>query len=836
VDSSVGPRALSVALIAPSQGGSPIDAILRAPSFGLVRAPGSPASEPTPSVPDVIVVDLTAARSASDPAAAELVRAAHEAAQRARAPVVMIAEPRVFPPESAMSDGVRGYVSPSDIEFTLAASVRAVHARHRIDEELRRKEVQLQNLLKETDHAFFAVDPSGICTETSDTELEMLGYKSRDEIIGRPMIETHWAVPEHYHDFMDRLRAQGHLKSYKMLFKKRGGREIIWVQGNCRLERDALGRPVQIHGIYRDVTVGYTQQLYQRALSMMAKTRRDEADPDAPTDEIPARADAIPSLVARTIYHTAVARAVLFLVLDREADVLVVHHAEGLSDDLRRRIEGSAAPLAAFPLGVTSALRNQPSPLFADLALDPAESVAVIPMASPGAGEPSSYVCILGRHIPPEGGEPMARLTEFLTDAAGHLAMAVALQKNRLFRAGPNEASGDQAGRRRVDDFLSHLLRALRDEVRFEGGAIFRMVHGGRKAKLRTAAVLGVFEVPLAREIALDVGDDPPSGASGNEERTRRIRRAWEVALKAHEPYHSGRKTWVNVPVRSPDGSLVGILHAVGRHHSLKTLHPFRFAPWDVEIFKAAAEQAEIVVSLLSAEERRSDLLARVTHEIRAPVNTIRANLDVLRRRPHDDAQFEQKRADIDLEAEVLLDLARKLDGLFGPPRALPKISDAVDVEPLLLAVIRQMEPDFRERGFPRSEVEVSLRAFPRVRMPLADLKQVFFNLFRNALLYADVSSTPKFRIRVVSNLSQQRPVIYFRDWGIGIVEAERERIFEAGVRGSNVQEVQARGTGLGLAICRQILGDSGASIAVTNLQKPTELTIEFPPHAVEAS
>lgn len=836
---SPAPRPLSVGLIAPSQGGAPVDSILKAPAFGVSRPAASSAAL---DAADVIIADLSAARNASDPGAADLLRAAHEVSSRTRAPIVLIAEPSVFSPDSAMIDGVRGYVSPSDIHYTLAASVRAVHARHRIDEELRRKEAQLQTLLKETDHAFFAIDASGITRETSETELEMLGYKGRDEILGRPMIETHWAVPEHYNEFMERLRAQGHLKTYKMLFKKRGGREILWVQGNCRLERDASGRAVQVNGIYRDVTVSYTQQLYQRALSMMAKTRRDDPDESAPSGEIPARADAIPSLVARTIYHTAVARAVLFLALDKEVDkealALVVHHAEGLDGELRRRIEGASAPLSAFPIGTTSgaSLRRDGSPLLAELAIDPSESVALCPIASPGAGEPSSYVCIIGRHIPPEGGEPMARLTEFLTDAAGHLAMAVALQKNRLFRAGPNTASGSQAGRRHVDDFLSHLLRALRDEVPFEGGAIFRMVPEGRRPKLRLAAVTGVFEVPLQREITLDIGDEPPSGAAGNEERTRRIQRAWELAQKAHEPYHSGRKTWVNVPIRSPDGGLVGILHAVGRHHTLKTAHPFRFAPWDLDIFRAAAEQAEIVVSLLSAEERRSDLLARVTHEIRAPVNTIRANLDVLRRRPHDDAQFEQKRADIDLEAEVLLDLARKLDGLFGPPRALPKISDAVDVEPLVLAVIRQMEPDLRERGFLKSDVEVGLRAFPRVRMPLPDLKQVFFNLLRNAVLYADVSSSPRLRIRVVSNMRQQRPVIYFRDWGIGIVEAERDRIFDAGVRGSNVQEVQARGTGLGLAICRQLLGDCGASIAVTNLQKPTEFTIEFPPHAVEAS
>jgi signal transduction histidine kinase len=357
-----------------------------------------------------------------------------------------------------------------------------------------------------------------------------------------------------------------------------------------------------------------------------------------------------------------------------------------------------------------------------------------------------------------------------------------------------------------------------------------------RRAKLRIAAATGVFDTPLKSELDLDDLEGAQPGAAGNEERARRTGRALTAALKAYEPYHSGRKAWINIPIRSPDGGLVGILHAVGQRHARKTAAPMRYAPWDREIFKAAAEQAELVVSLLSAEERRSALLAYVTHEIRAPVNTVRATLDVLQHRPHDDAQFQQKLAAIKLEAEILLDLAHKLDGFFGPPRAVSRDSDAVDVEPLLATVIGQMEPDMKERGFARSDVDVSLRSFPRVRMPLADLKQIFFNLFRNALLYADAASSPKFRVRVVSNMNSQRPVLYFRDWGVGIVEGDRERIFEAGVRGSNAQEVQVRGTGLGLAICRQLLGEHGATIAVTNLHKPTEFTIEFPYHTVEQS
>lgn len=843
-------RPLSVALIAPPHGGAAIGAILAPPAFILSRiAPGGTAR--MGADPDVIVVDLSSVTDPSDPAAADLCRVAQESGQRLKAPLVLLAAPRVFPPDTAMSEGIRGYVSPADMHYTLAPGVRAVVARHRTDAELRRKEAQIQDLLKETDHALFAASAAGINLETSETELEMLGVASRDEILGKPMVETHWLRPAHYREFMERLVAQGHLKSYKMLFKKRGGREILWVQGNCRLERDAAGRPAQVRGIYRDVTLSYTQHVYQRALSRMAATRRgDDArdkpdsvfppgDAAAPGGEAQARADEIPAVVCRTIHRTAVASAALFLVQDREADALVVQHAEGLADELRTRVEGATFPRDAFPAMTAPAvwLRRGGAPLIADLPAEGSEDALLCSLGSPA--EANSFVLIIGGYMPAPGGEAMVRLTAFLAEAAHHLRMAVAVQKNRIYRASPNTAGALAGGRRRVDDFLSHLLRALRDEVYFEGGAIFRLVQGVagmRKPKLRMAAATGVFDMPLKNEIELDDAADAPAGSLGNEERARRTERAFTAALKAHEPYHSGRKAWINVPIRSPDGSLVGILHAVGQGHARRTSAPMRFAPWDREIFKAAADQAELVVSLLSAEERRSALLAYVTHEIRAPVNTIRATLDVLQHRPHDDAQFRHKLAAIKLEAEILLDLAHKLDGFFGPPRVIPRDSDAVDCEPLLLAVVGQVEPDLRERGFSRSDVDVNLRQLPRIRMPSADLKQIFFNLFRNAVLYSDASSSPKFRVRVVSNMNRQRPAIYFRDWGVGIMEGDRERIFEPGVRGSNAQEVQVRGTGLGLAICRQLLGDHGGTIVVSNLHKPTEFTIEFPAHAVEQS
>ena len=113
------------------------------------------------------------------------------------------------------------------------------------------------------------------------------------------------------------------------------------------------------------------------------------------------------------------------------------------------------------------------------------------------------------------------------------------------------------------------------------------------------------------------------------------------------------------------------------------------------------------------------------------------------------------------------------------------------------------------------------------------DMHQILWNLFQNAIRYAKPNAPEQFRIQVDGMMSKRRACIYFRDWGIGILEEDRKRIFEMGVRGRNAKQAAVRGTGLGLAICRQIVTLYDGTIEVSNIAEPTEITITLPGHRI---
>jgi signal transduction histidine kinase len=70
--------------------------------------------------------------------------------------------------------------------------------------------------------------------------------------------------------------------------------------------------------------------------------------------------------------------------------------------------------------------------------------------------------------------------------------------------------------------------------------------------------------------------------------------------------------------------------------------------------------------------------------------------------------------------------------------------------------------------------------------------------------------------------------VLTVADQGIGIPEADRDRIFEAFERGSNVGNV--KGTGLGLNIVRRMTELLGGRISVeSELARGSCFTVEFP-------
>jgi signal transduction histidine kinase len=89
-------------------------------------------------------------------------------------------------------------------------------------------------------------------------------------------------------------------------------------------------------------------------------------------------------------------------------------------------------------------------------------------------------------------------------------------------------------------------------------------------------------------------------------------------------------------------------------------------------------------------------------------------------------------------------------------------------------------------------------------------LAQVIGNLLSNAIKYSPAGGT----VRVHVELEGDRAVLMVNDQGMGIDEADRERVFEKFFRSS---EASARisGTGLGLAVAREIVETHGGEIRV---------------------
>ena len=109
-------------------------------------------------------------------------------------------------------------------------------------------------------------------------------------------------------------------------------------------------------------------------------------------------------------------------------------------------------------------------------------------------------------------------------------------------------------------------------------------------------------------------------------------------------------------------------------------------------------------------------------------------------------------------------------------------------------------------------------------------LRQVFMNLFDNAVKYADDDT----QVRIVARQQKKTGdlILEFTNVGIGFSADDAQSLFELGYRGDEAKKVVASGTGLGLFICRKILRDiHNATIEAEYSKRLRETTfrIRFP-------
>jgi len=239
------------------------------------------------------------------------------------------------------------------------------------------------------------------------------------------------------------------------------------------------------------------------------------------------------------------------------------------------------------------------------------------------------------------------------------------------------------------------------------------------------------------------------------------------------------------------------------------------------EVGDLAVAFNEMLAALEQNHQTLQRFLGDASHQLRSPLTTIRASLDLALRPGLDEAERTALLTDAKGEAERmarlvadLLSLARAESGVrldFGPVEL-----DAVLVE--AVRVQRQAAPHVR---LSVASVEPAVVDGDRDR-----LRELFGILLENAARYTPAGGV----IAASLAIRDDRVVATVSDTGIGLDETDRAHLFERLYRGRRARELRPSGTGLGLAIAQWIVEAHGGSIELDNREGGgTVATVSLP-------
>jgi signal transduction histidine kinase len=218
----------------------------------------------------------------------------------------------------------------------------------------------------------------------------------------------------------------------------------------------------------------------------------------------------------------------------------------------------------------------------------------------------------------------------------------------------------------------------------------------------------------------------------------------------------------------------------------------------------SAYELVEANRQLEQASSLKTRFLARMSHDLRSPLNAILLSIDLSLRKIYGPLTDKQEEV---LERSV--GSARRLNTLINDILDISRIEagelklteDKVDVKSLVKTLQTTMQSRAADKGLDFS-ISLASEMPPVILADEMRLLQVLTNLTDNAIKYTDRGSVS---VRIeLSGAESWRMVV--RDTGRGIHESDLEVIFQEFRQAEAASATNVRGTGLGLAITRHIV------------------------------
>jgi PAS domain S-box-containing protein len=233
-------------------------------------------------------------------------------------------------------------------------------------------------------------------------------------------------------------------------------------------------------------------------------------------------------------------------------------------------------------------------------------------------------------------------------------------------------------------------------------------------------------------------------------------------------------------------------------------------------LFNAEGKLANIIANarditnFRQAQEMQNVFVSTVSHELKTPVALIKGYAGTLRR---DDVTWDP--TVINNGLQVIEEEADRLNELIENLLATSTLQAErmkLDVEDVWLQRIAantverfriQTKKHTLKLNFPKD--------YPMIRGDAVRLRQLIDNLVNNAIKYSPDGGL----VEVGGTFDQHHVTVYVRDEGVGIPEADQERIFERFYRIDGTLARKTQGTGLGLYLAKAIVEAHGGRIHV---------------------
>lgn len=218
--------------------------------------------------------------------------------------------------------------------------------------------------------------------------------------------------------------------------------------------------------------------------------------------------------------------------------------------------------------------------------------------------------------------------------------------------------------------------------------------------------------------------------------------------------------------------------------------------------------------------EKQEMFVSDASHELKTPISIVKSYSQLMKRRGADNPEL------LEESTEAIESQADRMQKLVEQMLLLAKSKDQDVYEPFNLIELGRSTAEIFNGAYERDIIFNTSAQALQVNGSRDQLEQVLYILMDNAIKYSEEAVTLSIRE------NGQHAEITVKDNGLGISEADQEKIFDRFYRVDKSRSRETGGTGLGLSIAKAIAEAHGGKLNISStLGKGTVVILSLPIH-----